>query len=87
MSTCRCGAWAGHPEAPPHCNIPDCELRGSDPLPASDTGAPILTPHPQVGAPGTIDNDSEAGSWARALGRGCLTGRVSDHDDTLGEAA
>lgn len=84
MSTCRCGAWVGHPEART-CTLPDCELRGSDPLPAAETGAPILTPHPQVGAPGTIDNASDAGSWARALGRGCLT--VSDHSDTLGEAA
>ena len=27
MTTCRCGAWDGHPEART-CTIPDCELRG-----------------------------------------------------------
>lgn len=30
-----------------------------------------------------IDRESEPGSWADALDRGCLTGRVADHvDDT-----
>jgi hypothetical protein len=28
-----------------------------------------------------IDRESEPGSWADALDRGCLTGRVGDHVD------
>lgn len=29
MATCRCGAWAGGPEAPPYCTVTDCELRAA----------------------------------------------------------
>ena len=66
MSTCRCGAWAGGPEAPPYCTVTDCELRGSlPPVTVSDTGAPASS-HPCVGAPvlhlvdqGTSDREAD----------------------------
>ena len=40
MSTCRCGAWVGHPEVRT-CTIPDCELRGVVPQQAATPVIPL----------------------------------------------